>query len=149
MLSQLLLISSGTEDKQNRLSWLRRSMKKLDPLQLPQVQDDMILLEMPFPSTSNMDSDRRLNRPEPSRDEQEINQICISNPDLFNIVLMEQQQNSELNRPRQYGRRSEPIHLSRDAIHSSNIGAAVSCCFIDPGRHCYDCCLIIFQPELF
>lgn len=99
-------------------------MKKMNPFELPQMQDVHLL---PSTSTSDGDSHRELDsqRNELGKD---FTQTYSSNPDLFNIVLMEQQQSSDLNRPRQYGRRSEPMQLSNDAINLSNTGAAVSCC---------------------
>lgn len=101
-------------------------MKKLNPLELPQVNSDELLTNMPPASTSYENNlGGRDEQPKPVRVEHEATQLYSSNPDLFNILLMEQQQNSVLNRPRQYGRRSDPVQLSSIAIDSSDIGAAV------------------------
>lgn len=47
------------------------------------------------------------------------------NPDIFNVVLLEQQQGVIESRPRQYGRRSNPIRISSIAAESVNHAAAV------------------------
>lgn len=55
---------------------------------------------------------------------------CASDPDVFNVLLTEQQLSADLDRPRQYGRRSNPVRISSFAIESSDNGAAVSRYFI-------------------
>lgn len=105
-------------------------MRKLNTFQLPQVHVEQ---NIPVASTSEMnpcgskqllvdDVTRDL---EPRQENNESFQPCSSNPDLFNIVLTEQQRNSDLNRPRQYGRRSNPVRISSFEIEASNNGAAV------------------------
>lgn len=102
-------------------------MRKLNPFQMPQVHVEQ---NIPVASTSEMNAcgSKQL-LVEPTQDSQtesdEIFQPCSSNPDLFNIVLTEQQRNSDLNRPRQYGRRSNPVRISSFEIESSNNGSAV------------------------
>lgn len=51
--------------------------------------------------------------------------ICENMPDLFNIVLQEQRNQQEDSRPRQYGRRSNPIRISSLATESLNHTPAV------------------------
>lgn len=54
-------------------------------------------------------------------------QPCASSdPDVFNVLLTEQQLHADPSRPRQYGRRSNPVRISSFAIESSDNGAAVS-----------------------
>lgn len=107
-------------------------MKKLNPFQLPQVH-----IEPQSSSTSETNPscgepaveksmmDEVVHVVETREDVDDVMQPCPSNPDLFNIVLTEQQQNVDLNRPRQYGRRSNPVGISPFAIETSNNGAAV------------------------
>lgn len=116
------------------LSWLRKSMKKLNPFQLPQVNNEP-QSDTPVASTSEINPCGEASFEKSStiaqeivtrRDSsEEVVQPCSSNPDLFNIVLTEQQRNIDLSRPRQYGRRSNPVGISPFAIESSNNGAAV------------------------
>lgn len=94
-------------------------MRKLNPFHMPQVAS-----VEPVASTSATSP--------PSMEKQILTvevpmeiQPCTSNPDLFNIVLAEQQLHADSSRPRQYGRRSNPVRLSSFAIDSSNNGAAV------------------------
>lgn len=56
-----------------------------------------------------------------------------SDPDVFIVLLTEQQNiaDSSRPRPRQYGRRSNPVRISSFAIESSDNGAAVSSCFVN------------------
>lgn len=61
------------------------------------------------------------------RVDNDVMQPCSSNPDLFNIVLAEQQLQADPSRPRQYGRRSNPVRISSFQIESSDNGAAVRC----------------------
>lgn len=108
-------------------------MRKLNPFQLPQVHNEP--QDIPVASTSQTSPcgecsslDKSMLAVEPICEIQsrvEVVQPCSSNPDLFNIVLTEQQQNIDLSRPRQYGRRSDPVGISSFAIESSNNGAAV------------------------
>lgn len=110
-------------------------MRKLNPFQLPHVDNEP--QNIPVASTSQMTSPcddcssldkfaaiEPTDEPQ-SRVESMQTQPCSSNPDLFNIVLTEQQQNIDFSRPRQYGRRSDPVCISSFAIESSNNGAAV------------------------
>lgn len=124
---------SGCKVKRTRsnLSWLRKSMKKLNPFQMPQINHENV----PIASTSDTNpcDDCRLDKHVLSeslhelqtRNDNENMPPCSSNPDLFNIVLNEQQQNADLSRPRQYGRRSNPVRISSFQIDSSDNGAAV------------------------
>ena len=107
-------------------------MRKLNPFQLPQVNSEP--QNTPVASTSEINpcGESHLQKSlidEPTHDLvtriDEVMQPCASNPDLFNIVLTEQQQYADLSRPRQYGRRSNPVEISPFAIESSNNGAAV------------------------
>jgi hypothetical protein len=101
------------------LSWLRKSMRKLYPFQMPQVQNAQPQasappLDMPTPSTSD-------SRGESHRDKRAAPAVPPPNPDLFSIVLTEQrqqQQESDANRPRQYGRRSNPVRIASFAIEA-------------------------------
>ena len=111
-------------------------MRKLNPFQMPQLNSDNNEPQsVPVPSTSETIP----NADETSIDKSEVEQglqisnnnndeVMVSypsNPDLFNIVLNEQQQSVDLDRPRQYGRRSNPVRISSFAIESSDNGAAV------------------------
>jgi hypothetical protein len=90
-------------------------MRKLYPFQIPQVQNTQpqasappLSLNVPVPSTSDF-------RGECQHDKREEPE----NPDLFSIMLIEQQQQqqeADVNRPRQYGRRSNPVRIASFAI---------------------------------
>lgn len=107
-------------------------MRKLNPFQMPQVYQEPP--NDPVASTSsavpcNLEKQmfdeplHELNL----RVDDDVMQPCSSNPDLFNIVLAEQQLQADPSRPRQYGRRSNPVRISSFQIESSDNGAAVRC----------------------
>lgn len=111
-------------------------MRKLNPFQLPQVHNQPQNTPPPVASTSEINPCGEASFEKAMLDEttyelvtrdeaDEGIQPCSSNPDLFNIVLTEQQRNADLSRPRQYGRRSNPVGISPFAIEVSNNGAAV------------------------
>ncbi|XP_070506389.1 sodium-dependent transporter bedraggled [Chironomus tepperi] len=130
----------------SNLSWLRKSMKKLNPFQMPQEIESPPNNTIP-PSTSH-DINPQTNAV-PSECEKEnqfengnefrvalnnenspqVNDVTSENtnmPDLFNVVLLEQQPQHGMNdgRPRQYGRRSNPVRISSLAADSLNHSAA-------------------------
>lgn len=108
-------------------------MRKLNPFQMPQVHNEP--QNTPVASTSETapidSSSIKQISDEPTHElptgSDGNMQPCSSNPDLFNIVLSEQQlmSDDDPSRPRQYGRRSNPVRISSFAIESSNNGAAV------------------------
>lgn len=110
-------------------------MRKLNPFQLPQVHTELETVPIastsqmsPFGECSGLDKSLMLAADESTDEFQsrvEIVPQCSSNPDLFNILLTEQQQNINLSRPRQYGRRSDPVRISSCAVESCNNGTAV------------------------
>lgn len=106
-------------------------MRKLNPFQMPQVHIEQNIA-MASTSEVNPCGSKQLSVDEATHDLEtrtEVNdesfQPYASNPDLFNIVLTEQQRYSDLNRPRQYGRRSNPVRISSFEIEASNTGSAV------------------------
>lgn len=105
-------------------------MRKLNPFQMPQINNENV----PVASTSDTNPcddclDKHVLNESlhelQARNVGEVLPPCSSNPDLFNIVLSEQQQNIDLNRPRQYGRRSDLLRISSYQIDSSDNGSAV------------------------
>lgn len=111
-------------------------MRKLNPFQMPQLnsENQNQLQSFPVASTSETNThpcrlDKNvLNEPfceVQTRSEEAVVPPCSSNPDLFNVVLTEQQQNIDLSRPRQYGRRSNPVRISSFQVDASENGAAV------------------------
>jgi hypothetical protein len=110
-------------------------MRKLNPFQLPQVHTAPQTTSTPSTSDTEPQSNCSLDKHmlaavEPDRESStrsvgETMQPCSSNPDLFNIVLSEQQENADMNRPRQYGRRSNPVRISSFAADLSSNGPAV------------------------
>lgn len=110
-------------------------MRKLNPFQMPQVQVEP--QSVPIASTSDttpcgeravdkqMLVDETTHELQVRVDDVTVMQPCSSNPDFFNIVLADQQQLSDPNRPRQYGRRSNPVRISSFAVESSDNGNAV------------------------
>lgn len=112
----------------SNLSWLRKSMRKLNPFQMPQVEPTAAPIASTSMATPRCSTDKlALVDNEQLRAVDQTMQPCTSNPDLFNVVLSEQQQHIDSSRPRQYGRRSNPVRISSFAIESSNNGAAVRC----------------------
>jgi len=126
-------------------------MKKLNPFQMPQETESSLNNTIP-PSTSH---DTNPTNVVPSECEKEnfprenqfengsecraalinnenipqVNGVTSENsnmPDIFNVVLLEQQQQGmNESRPRQYGRRSNPVRISSLAADSLNHSAAV------------------------
>lgn len=105
-------------------------MRKLNPFQMPQINNENV----PVASTSDTNPcddclDKHVLNESlceiQARNDVEVLPPCSSNPDLFNIVLSEQQQNIDLTRPRQYGRRSDPLRISSYQTDSSDNGTAV------------------------
>lgn len=119
----------------SNLSWLRKSMRKLNPFQMPQINSENQPQTAPIASTSETSprgdcrSDKDMLSGHDSfhelqaRNDETVTSPCSSNPDLFNIVLTEQQQNSDLSRPRQYGRRSNPVRISSFQIDATDSSA--------------------------
>lgn len=102
-------------------------MRKLNPFQMPQQVEPQIAIVASTSEANPCCSSDKLALVDNEQTE-EVNQTmqpCTSNPDLFNIVLSEQQLHIDSSRPRQYGRRSNPVRISSFAIETSNNGAAV------------------------
>lgn len=96
--------------EENNEHELRRSLKKLKP--------SRSLVNQPLINNESTLS--------PTAPPHEATQQCCSEPDVFNVLLTEQQLSADMSRPRQYGRRSNPVRISSFAIESSDNGAAVS-----------------------
>lgn len=156
----------------SNLSWLRKSMKKLNPFQMPLPHETESQSQSSGgnsnnnnnnvipPSTShdinplppngnecekecfsceveegegggeNQFEDMNESRPPAVNNNSIImNDVNSSSdiPDVLNAVLLEQQphQSMDEDRPRQYGRRSNPIRISSIAVDSVNHAAAV------------------------
>lgn len=120
---------------------MRKSMKKLKSFQLPQQQQPEQIesaLSNPILSPSQMQSSSLELNPIHSIECEKENvphvvnmevSVCSENPDIFNAVLQQQQQQeTNESRPRQYGRRSNPIRISSSMnVHESvNHATAVS-----------------------
>lgn len=124
---------------------MRKSMKKLKSFQLPQQQQQPEQIESalsnPILSPSQMQSSSVDLNPIHSIECEKQNvphvvnmevSVCSENPDIFNVVLQQQQQQeTNESRPRQYGRRSNPIRISSSMnVHESvNHATAVSSFF--------------------
>ena len=126
---------SKVKRTRSNLSWLRKSMRKLNPFQMPQINNENQPQSAPIASTSetspcvdcrmgkNVLSEQNSIHELQPRNDEIVTMSCSSNPDLFNIVLTEQQQNADHNRPRQYGRRSNPVRISSFQVDSNDSGA--------------------------
>lgn len=88
---------------------LRRSLKKIKPCE-------------PLPNEPPISE----NTVVPTCPPLEAVESCPSDPDVFIVLLTEQQMLADSSRPRQYGRRSNPVRISSFAVESSDNGAAVS-----------------------
>ena len=126
---------SKVKRTRSNLSWLRKSMRKLNPFQMPQINSENQPQSAPIASTSetshcvdcrtgkNVLNEQNSIHEVQTRNDDIITSSCSSNPDLFNIVLTEQQQNTDHSRPRQYGRRSNPVRISSFQIDSNDSSA--------------------------
>lgn len=155
MIFSLHLEQSSRAVKRSRsnLSWLRKSMKKLNPFQMPQEEIESPSNNTLPPSTSHDTNPNNISTNECEKENfPQENQFengsdyrapLINNentlqtdgvtsensnmPDIFNVVLLEQQQQQQHDesRPRQYGRRSNPVRISSLAADSLNHSTAV------------------------
>lgn len=115
-------------------------MKKLKSLQLPHPPPPPTSEQQIESTSSSIDNHHRSSN-ENEKENIQVNIVAVDgmenerrsseNPDIFNVVLQQQQQQQEIfneNRPRQYGRRSNPMRISSflNIPESLNHATAVS-----------------------
>lgn len=108
----------------SNLSWLRKSMKKLKSFQMPSLPAPQPQIEstnlpncqstssLPAPIDTNPEKGSLSHLSCGELAQNEDNGGSSENPDMFNVILQQSQQDMSENRPRQYGRRSNPIRIS-------------------------------------
>lgn len=101
-----LLNSEKNDVKEYNLQEVHISLKKLNP-------SESLLMQPPNDASTLVPTEREI----------ETFHECASEPDVFNVLLTELTTDSS--RPRQYGRRSNPVRISSFASDNGN-GAAVS-----------------------
>ena len=113
----------------SNISWLRKSMKRLKSFQLPSLPINHQQTEsststpptqQPESTQTNLEKESLNHEEEDIQNTAPVNQDMnfpalidsSGNPDIFNVVLQQSQQCMSESRPRQYGRRSNPVRVS-------------------------------------
>lgn len=81
--------------------------------------------EESMPPAANNNNNNSIIITNDTRTEAAADCVNSENPDVFNVVLMEQQAMEDDSRPRQYGRRSNPLRISSIPADPVNHTAAV------------------------